>query len=516
MKSALLRFSHPRETFFFQIRLYIILSKEGADLFIRKLMMCLVISGVCFSLPLVPPPPQAHAAGQSVKVSLPSYPVTVNGQEIDHVHSKYPFLTYKGITYLPMTWDNLTSLGIEYTWNEEEGMSITTSSRRLAEGDILPLEQTLTDEANRTGPLTAQLSDGSVRIQGNIIDNAAEPYPLLTFRDITYLPLTWQFAHDLLNWRISWDSSNGLSVLGGQQGLGELLGDDKDYLYFRSGLHLNPDKAMLAVNKNSLSIRWGTEEELKEKENSLRNAVIPQSGKPAPELERKGDDLYLGDLRIYSFTKEDLQDYGYAEPVHTYTQFDAGENSVLFHINLTVPLPILGPNYGINHVIWVHNGTVTELGRFNFKPQRVLVNPDGSVWAATTFANSRKGVLSSSAQLALLGKDGTVRWANEELGEADILALGLTNPGLDSAAGPDGELLVSIAGMNDKNYSPQDTAGLYRLTTNLDAVRLTDALYGYYMGVNRDLFVIEGNNTITNWSTGEARTWFDYELLRLE
>ena len=39
-----------------------------------------------------------------------------------------------------------------------------------------------------------------------------EPYPLLTFRDVTYFPLTWRFAVDMFHWEYSFDSENGLVI----------------------------------------------------------------------------------------------------------------------------------------------------------------------------------------------------------------------------------------------------------------------------------------------------------------
>jgi hypothetical protein len=51
-----------------------------------------------------------------------------------------------------------------------------------------------------------------VTINGKRIDNSKEEYPLLTYNNITYLPLTWKFAHDQFGWDYVWDDSKGLSI----------------------------------------------------------------------------------------------------------------------------------------------------------------------------------------------------------------------------------------------------------------------------------------------------------------
>jgi hypothetical protein len=59
---------------------------------------------------------------------------------------------------------------------------------------------------------TAQIPSTAVTINNKTIDNTKEEYPLLSFRDITYFPLTWRFAHEEFGWDYGWDNHEGLSI----------------------------------------------------------------------------------------------------------------------------------------------------------------------------------------------------------------------------------------------------------------------------------------------------------------
>jgi hypothetical protein len=121
-----------------------------------------------------------------------------------------------------------------------------------------------------------------------------------------------------------------------------------------------------------------------------------------------------------------------------------------------------------------------------------------------------------TAILGLIDREGNIRTVNEQLDEADVLALGLTNPALSNPAAEDGSLYAVFLGRK-KDSSEQDSAGLYKLNTKLEAVRLSDYANGeFYLDKNRTIYIQHANNTIENWTAGETRSWFDYELARME
>jgi len=161
-----------------------------------------VIFSLCMSL--LAPAGHARAADSSVRVTLPDFAVNLNGHSVKNQYREYPLLVYRDITYFPMTWYDTRLLGLEATWSPQDGLNIKQS---MVTSSYVPGE---TDRRNATA-YTAQVPTSVVTINGKAIDNAKEDYPMLSFRDVTYFPLTWRFAHDQFGWDYRWDS-DGLSI----------------------------------------------------------------------------------------------------------------------------------------------------------------------------------------------------------------------------------------------------------------------------------------------------------------
>ena len=63
----------------------------------------------------------------SYAVSLPYFPITVNGKRIDNARETYPLLLFRNITYFPLTWAfAVTEFGWEYSYNNVIGLKIET------------------------------------------------------------------------------------------------------------------------------------------------------------------------------------------------------------------------------------------------------------------------------------------------------------------------------------------------------------------------------------------------------
>lgn len=145
-------------------------------------------------------------AAERVEVTLPEFPVTLNGQTASSEHSRYPFLVYKDITYFPMTYHDGRLLGLYTRWTAESGLEI-----RKNDAPYFEYVREVMEETNARTQ-TAQIVEGPIRVNGVSIDNANEPYPLLLFRDVTYFPLTWRFAVEEFGWQYTFDSENGLVI----------------------------------------------------------------------------------------------------------------------------------------------------------------------------------------------------------------------------------------------------------------------------------------------------------------
>ncbi|WP_239633231.1 hypothetical protein [Paenibacillus sp. H1-7] len=150
-------------------------------------------------------PGQSSAAEQSVAVSLPKFEVKLNGNQVENDYRQYPLLVYKDITYVPMTWYDSRLLGLETGWSAQDGLSI-------AKGSVTSSYAAYAADHKNAGSARATISSFGITINGKTVDNAKEPYPLLTFRDVTYFPLTWKFAHEEFGWDYVWDPSAGLAI----------------------------------------------------------------------------------------------------------------------------------------------------------------------------------------------------------------------------------------------------------------------------------------------------------------
>ena len=145
-------------------------------------------------------------AAQTVQVTLPSFDVTLNGQTHSNTYSKYPFIVYKDITYFPMTYYDSRLLGLTTAWSAEEGLAIAKQ-----DGYISEYLREVNGTKNKIKQ-TASIVEGKITVNGTVIDNSREEYPLLLFRDVTYFPLTWRFAVDEFGWDYQFSHEDGLVI----------------------------------------------------------------------------------------------------------------------------------------------------------------------------------------------------------------------------------------------------------------------------------------------------------------
>lgn len=150
--------------------------------------------------------PACRAQGLKVAVVLPDAAVTINGTEIDNNYLKYPLIEFKNITYFPMTYNDCRFLGLESYWEgAAKGLTLEKT------GVTAAYNPCRTSVKNRRDQ-TAAIAGFPVAINGKAIDNRREEYPLLSFRDVTYFPLTWRYGVDEFGWDYSFDKSRGLVI----------------------------------------------------------------------------------------------------------------------------------------------------------------------------------------------------------------------------------------------------------------------------------------------------------------
>ncbi|MCR8630209.1 DUF5050 domain-containing protein [Paenibacillus radicis (ex Xue et al. 2023)] len=168
-----------------------------------KWVMYTVVLSLCMSF--LAPSGHSLAADISVRVKLPDFAVNLNGHSVENQYREYPLLVYHDITYFPMTWNDTRLLGLEANWSPEDGLNIKQSR---VTSSYIPYKS----ESRNAAAYTAEVPASAVTINGKTIDNTKEEYPLLSFRDITYFPLTWRFVHDEFGWDYRWSDTGGLSI----------------------------------------------------------------------------------------------------------------------------------------------------------------------------------------------------------------------------------------------------------------------------------------------------------------
>ncbi len=175
-------------------------------------------------------PAPAEGAEKDVPVTLPTFPVTLNGVKIDNAYSQYPLLVYKDITYVPMTYHGSRFLHLKANWYNNEYRNsqilfVGYSEDYEKEWNGYPMT-----EKNKSS-LTAVIPSYKIAVntldEQEFIDNQTEEYPLLNFRGVTYFPLTWRFAVDEFGWQYSFDRQMGLIINSTDQLKAEL--EDEEY-----------------------------------------------------------------------------------------------------------------------------------------------------------------------------------------------------------------------------------------------------------------------------------------------
>lgn len=85
----------------------------------------------------------AMAAEPQVAVTLPTFPVVLNGVTIEQQHNQYPFLVYHNITYVPMTYYDAQLLGLTTAWDASSGLYVSSQSfvdeQAIAQARYVPL-----------------------------------------------------------------------------------------------------------------------------------------------------------------------------------------------------------------------------------------------------------------------------------------------------------------------------------------------------------------------------------------
>lgn len=175
-----------------------------------------------------------NVSAKSVSVIIPDYEFKVNDTVIDYKDSTYPLISYKDITYFPMTYEYCRYMNLTTSWVDGEGLWIAYKPRYV---ENPPAYEKTSQNKKRN---TAQIPEYPIYINGEKIDNSKEEYPILNFRDVTYFPMTWKYAHEEFCWETNW--SDGLFAINKDASKNvdiDVMEQTEEYAIIRKGYRFN-------------------------------------------------------------------------------------------------------------------------------------------------------------------------------------------------------------------------------------------------------------------------------------
>lgn len=160
----------------------------------------------------------AIAEAREVTIALPEHQVTINGQKIDSQSEMHPLLMYKGITYLPLTDEINEFVGLELKfyqlpWITEPGYDVwfVGLEDRTIERWPSHFRQPLNYLMDTAKILRNRIAVNTIAYDDFAVNSQLE-YPLLSYQDIVYLPLTYQIVVNDLGWTYAYDDQMGLVI----------------------------------------------------------------------------------------------------------------------------------------------------------------------------------------------------------------------------------------------------------------------------------------------------------------
>lgn len=140
------------------------------------------------------------SANNTVSAVIPDYQIIIDNASIYYADSMYPFLNYKGITYLPMTYEYSRAMNLTTGWLEGTAFMVAYNPC----DDKMPVYETVANKKYNTAVVPTGYN---IYVNGKKTDNSKAEYPLLNFRGVTYFPMTWEYAVENFGWEINFKSN---------------------------------------------------------------------------------------------------------------------------------------------------------------------------------------------------------------------------------------------------------------------------------------------------------------------
>lgn len=163
----------------------------------KKLLATIITAVLCLTSFYIP----VLAEWKKIKVNIAPFYTEIDYMSVDNRYVQYPLITYKNITYFPMTFDLCGRLGLMSTYTNQDGLYITRTTTSF---DVNGNYFGGSAKNSYNTKYDAYIPEYPVYLNGIYIDNKKEEYPLINFRAITYFPMTWRFAYEELSFDIEW------------------------------------------------------------------------------------------------------------------------------------------------------------------------------------------------------------------------------------------------------------------------------------------------------------------------
>lgn len=132
----------------------------------------------------------------ALEATVPQFDVYIGIEKLEFKNTEYPLLLYKDVTYFPMTYEYVRMLGLTNSWTDGAfHLSYWGSSWGLPQ---------VVEWKPDVAAIEGELVSYPIYVNGKLIDNSKEEYPVFNARGITYFPLTWRFATEEFGLRIDW------------------------------------------------------------------------------------------------------------------------------------------------------------------------------------------------------------------------------------------------------------------------------------------------------------------------
>ena len=132
--------------------------------------------------------------GEEYEVQMSANNININGTTYKNSDLAYPYINYLGYSYIPLCFYNCFELGFTSTWSKEQGLVLYEYGidRNVFGGGNI-FANVLGENGMTEGEIfKAKLYRGSVTIAGETYTADDVYYPLLTYRDVVYIPVLWR------------------------------------------------------------------------------------------------------------------------------------------------------------------------------------------------------------------------------------------------------------------------------------------------------------------------------------